>query len=310
MTEGQANGALEKLNQGIEESRRMVQERTMELARDYFTDSMETLRQEIENSRSTLESLPEQIPGGQEESFQVLFQELMDNYELVEDSIGKAQKNVSGLDPEQIRQQGELNASDAARREAQELGVDLTEVEGTGTGGRIIVSDVVEAAQEKTRRKAVELGVDLSQIEGTGSGGLKTVEDVIEASGQAGEQAADLTGQTAQETQEVAGEATEQAGGAAQEAVGQVVQGAGDGVEQALGQAGQAVQSVDGAADGAADQLLDQTAETTNGAGAKQARATTAARRKAEELGVDLSQVEGSGSGGLITIKDVTTFQG
>jgi predicted RNase H-like HicB family nuclease len=36
-----------------------------------------------------------------------------------------------------------------------------------------------------------------------------------------------------------------------------------------------------------------------------QPNATEAAKRKAEELGVDLSRIEGTGSGGLITIKDV-----
>jgi pyruvate/2-oxoglutarate dehydrogenase complex dihydrolipoamide acyltransferase (E2) component len=35
-------------------------------------------------------------------------------------------------------------------------------------------------------------------------------------------------------------------------------------------------------------------------------KATNAARRKAEKLGVDLSQFEGSGPGGLTTINDVT----
>jgi pyruvate/2-oxoglutarate dehydrogenase complex dihydrolipoamide acyltransferase (E2) component len=35
------------------------------------------------------------------------------------------------------------------------------------------------------------------------------------------------------------------------------------------------------------------------------AQATPAAERKAEELGVDLSQIEGTGSGGRITVKDV-----
>jgi pyruvate/2-oxoglutarate dehydrogenase complex dihydrolipoamide acyltransferase (E2) component len=34
-------------------------------------------------------------------------------------------------------------------------------------------------------------------------------------------------------------------------------------------------------------------------------KATNAAKRKAEELGVDLSGIQGSGAGGLITIKDV-----
>jgi pyruvate/2-oxoglutarate dehydrogenase complex dihydrolipoamide acyltransferase (E2) component len=36
------------------------------------------------------------------------------------------------------------------------------------------------------------------------------------------------------------------------------------------------------------------------------AQATPAAERKAEDLGVDLSQIEGKGSGGRITVKDVT----
>jgi pyruvate/2-oxoglutarate dehydrogenase complex dihydrolipoamide acyltransferase (E2) component len=35
------------------------------------------------------------------------------------------------------------------------------------------------------------------------------------------------------------------------------------------------------------------------------AQATPAAERKAEDLGVDLSQIEGTGSGGRITVKDV-----
>ncbi len=38
--------------------------------------------------------------------------------------------------------EGEIRATDAARREARELGVDLTQVEGTGTDGRITVGDV------------------------------------------------------------------------------------------------------------------------------------------------------------------------
>jgi polyhydroxyalkanoic acid synthase PhaR subunit len=36
----------------------------------------------------------------------------------------------------------EIRATDAARRTARELGVDLTEVEGTGSGGQITVGDV------------------------------------------------------------------------------------------------------------------------------------------------------------------------
>jgi pyruvate/2-oxoglutarate dehydrogenase complex dihydrolipoamide acyltransferase (E2) component len=38
-------------------------------------------------------------------------------------------------------------ATKAARRKARELGVDLSDLEGTGLGGRIIVSDVTQAAR-------------------------------------------------------------------------------------------------------------------------------------------------------------------
>jgi pyruvate/2-oxoglutarate dehydrogenase complex dihydrolipoamide acyltransferase (E2) component len=42
---------------------------------------------------------------------------------------------------------GEPDATDAARRKAEELGIDLSQVEGTGSGGRILVRDVKEAAK-------------------------------------------------------------------------------------------------------------------------------------------------------------------
>lgn len=41
----------------------------------------------------------------------------------------------------------EAEATDAARRKAEELGVDLSTVEGTGAGGRILVGDVQRAAK-------------------------------------------------------------------------------------------------------------------------------------------------------------------
>jgi pyruvate/2-oxoglutarate dehydrogenase complex dihydrolipoamide acyltransferase (E2) component len=270
VTERQTNEALDKLNRGIQESRQMVQEQTMKLAKDFFGDSMEVFKQEIKDSRGTLEDLPEQVPGGRDEAFQMLFQELMDNYAAIEGALDEAQKNVSALDTEQLRRQGEIDASDAARREAIELGVDLSEVEGTGSGGNITVKDVKRAAEEAkdesqeinatdaARRRAEELGIDLAQVEGTGSGGVITVMDVTE-----------LAEQTAQETAETAGQAVQQVGQAA------------DGATQALGQA------------------VDR-----NGS-EEEPKATNAAKRKAEELGVDLSDIQGSGAGGLITIKDV-----
>ena len=287
MAEDRTNEALEKLNRGIEESKQMVQQQTMKLAQDFFGDSVEETKQQIKENRATLEGLPDQIPGGQEESFQMLFQELMDNYEAIEQALDEAKKNVSELDTDRLMKQGEVDATDAARRQARELGVDLTELEGTGTDGRITVDDVknfaestqediedaageateeVTKASDAARRRAEEMGVDLSQIEGTGSGGLITVKDVTSAAGGAAQQATDTAGQAA---------------GQATDAVGQTV----------------------AQADGAANQATQQAG---NAAGGDEGpRATNAAKRKAEDLGIDLSQIQGSGAGGLITIRDV-----
>ena len=285
MTEYRTNEALEKLNRGIEESKQLVQHQTMELAQDFFGDSVEELKQRIQENRTTLERLPDQIPGGQEESFQMLFQELMDNYEAIEQALDEANNNVSEIDPDRLMRQGDVDATDAARREARERGVDLTEVEGTGTDGRITVDDVrthaesqqqdsgdaaeqvteqVVNASDAARRRAEEMGVDLSQLEGTGSGGLITVKDVTSA-----------------------------AGGVAQQAAGSA--------NQATNAVGQTVAQ----ADGAVDQATQQAGSVAGGNGDEGPKATSAARRKAEDLGVDLSQIQGSGAGGLITIRDV-----
>jgi pyruvate/2-oxoglutarate dehydrogenase complex dihydrolipoamide acyltransferase (E2) component len=197
IAEEQANWALEKLNQGIRKTKQMVQLQTMKLAQEYFALSVETLEQQVKESRAALERLPEQVPWGQVESFQILFQELMDNYTTIEKSLHEAGENVANLDTEHLRKQGELDATDAARREARKRGVDLTEVEGTGSGGRIVVGDVrraaIEAEQEANgerkpeetnatnaaRQKAKELDIDLTEVGGTGYGGLVIMSDVL-----------------------------------------------------------------------------------------------------------------------------------
>src|SRR5215218_5159430 len=176
----------------------------MGLAKDYFGESAEALKQQIKEDRATLESLPDQVPGGREEAFQALFQELIENYSAVEESIDEAQKNVANIDTEQIRRQGEVEATDAARREAKERGVDLTRVEGTGSDGRIIVSDVVEAAEA---------------MEEAGGPASQAAQQAQDAAGQAADQAGQVAGQATDQAGQVAGQA-QQVAGQAQDTVG------------------------------------------------------------------------------------------
>jgi pyruvate/2-oxoglutarate dehydrogenase complex dihydrolipoamide acyltransferase (E2) component len=48
---------------------------------------------------------------------------------------------------EDAEDRGEPDATEAARNKARELGVELSGLEGTGSGGRILVRDVVKAAR-------------------------------------------------------------------------------------------------------------------------------------------------------------------
>jgi len=57
------------------------------------------------------------------------------------------QRAGEGAEVPEPRDAGEPKATDAAWRKAEELGVDLSSVEGTGAGGRILVGDVRRAAE-------------------------------------------------------------------------------------------------------------------------------------------------------------------
>jgi large subunit ribosomal protein L20 len=89
-------------------------------------------------------------------------------------------------EPDSPEQSAEVEATEPAERKAEELDVDLSEVEGTGSEGQVLVEDVEDAASEvkatdAARRKAEELGVDLATVEGTGANGRITVGDVENA---------------------------------------------------------------------------------------------------------------------------------
>jgi pyruvate dehydrogenase E2 component (dihydrolipoamide acetyltransferase) len=84
-----------------------------------------------------------------------------------------------------------LVATPRARRTAHEMGIDLTQVEASGPGGRIVEADVRWHADHSraatprvspvARRLARELGVDLSTVQGTGEGGRIRREDIERA---------------------------------------------------------------------------------------------------------------------------------
>ena len=87
---------------------------------------------------------------------------------------------------------GQVRASPIARRLAQERGIDLALVSGSGPGGRVVEKDVlnfgpvqvVEEGQVRAspiaRRLARERGIDLTLVSGSGPGGRIVEKDVLE----------------------------------------------------------------------------------------------------------------------------------
>ena len=102
----------------------------------------------------------------------------------------------------------------------------------------------------------------------------------------------------------------EQMGGAAREAVGEggaVSQVAG-GVGDTTRQVGEVAERVGEGAQGAVGQVAGEAGQAAQGVTEEargEVKATPSAERLAQELGVDLSQVGGTGAGGYITVKDV-----
>ncbi len=173
--------------------------------------------------------------------------------------------------------------SDTAETAAEEVGGTAQEALGEGGAASQAVDQVGGTAQEAV-----------------GEGGA-----VSEAATQAGEaagQAAQGAGEAAQGAGQAAGDAAQgagQAAGDAGQAAGDAAQAAGEGAAETAQGAGQAGQAAAGQAAGGAAEAGEQ-----GGAG-DHPDATDAARRQAQESGVDLSSLEGTGSGGRITVGDV-----
>ncbi|MCR3741285.1 pyruvate dehydrogenase E2 component (dihydrolipoamide acetyltransferase) [Actinomadura glauciflava] len=82
-------------------------------------------------------------------------------------------------------------ATPLVRRLAEERGVDVASVHGTGHDGRVVRADVERAARPASRPKASpmarriasELGVDLGRVRGSGAGGAIRADDVRAAAG-------------------------------------------------------------------------------------------------------------------------------
>jgi hypothetical protein len=184
-------------------------------------------------------------------------------------------------------------------------------VEDVGKGASEAVEDVGEGAGQLVGEGANQAVSDIgSAVEDVGEGAGSAVEDVGGGAGEAVGEVGQGAGQAAQEVGRGTGQATQQVGEAAQQAgeVAQDVSGtagqAAQGATEATGQAAQQAQDTAGQAQDAAGQAAEQ-GDRQRGVNEQAPAATQAAQRLAEKLGLDLAQIEGSGVGERITVRDV-----
>jgi pyruvate/2-oxoglutarate dehydrogenase complex dihydrolipoamide acyltransferase (E2) component len=108
----------------------------------------DVLRETLGTARATLEEALEGLEVGDtvDEALRSRLEEVRDALEdVLEGQVEGGQESDVPTQPAQ----NEVQATPAARRAAEELGVDLSRLEGTGAGGRITVRDVRNAAQEE-----------------------------------------------------------------------------------------------------------------------------------------------------------------
>ncbi|MEO3766744.1 2-oxo acid dehydrogenase subunit E2 [Streptomyces sp. B8F3] len=106
---------------------------------------------------------------------------------------GKAGKHAEAEQVSATRRHGHIESGPLARRRAEDTGVDLETLHGSGPGGRVTRADVEEAALRTVprtrrvratplaRRLAAELGVDLAEVNGTGKESSVRAGDVRKA---------------------------------------------------------------------------------------------------------------------------------
>jgi len=141
--------------------------------------------------------------GGKAEIFSTIGMIGSPGEKVDEQELAGAETKKEGVDISDIRRRLEkkgdsgaaaIKISGRARKLAEEMGVDLAAVEGTGPNGRIVEKDIMKAAEEAAetksrispvaRKMAEEKDLDIGQMQGSGPGGRIMKEDVEKAMAQ------------------------------------------------------------------------------------------------------------------------------
>jgi pyruvate/2-oxoglutarate dehydrogenase complex dihydrolipoamide acyltransferase (E2) component len=161
------------------------EDRYLQEAQSFFGQSMGRVRSQVQNYHEQLERYAEQAPAGSDA--EALIQEMVEYYSEIEDTMERAAQDAGAEDEmnqaaEQTNQQMQ-QVAEGAVRQAEDASQNGAAGQAQGQAQQEQQQEPPNATQA-AENKAQELGVDLSRVEGSGAQGRITVGDVIGAAGQ------------------------------------------------------------------------------------------------------------------------------
>jgi pyruvate/2-oxoglutarate dehydrogenase complex dihydrolipoamide acyltransferase (E2) component len=159
-----------------------VQQQATQSAQNFYGQSVGGLKSQVQNYREQLEQFTQQLPDGDAKS---QIQEMIDSYTELEGSMDQAAQDA---DVEEAAKEAVQQTNQQMQQFAQETAQQAEDASQNGAAGQVQGQQEQKEeppnATQAAENKAREMGVDLSQVEGSGAQGRITVRDVIGAAGQ------------------------------------------------------------------------------------------------------------------------------
>lgn len=136
--------SIEGLLRGVPAPGAHLHNPLVDRAKEFYAHSLGLVKWQLEDSHTQLEDLLEQLPEDLANAVSQV-QELADSYEAILEAIDEAAQaqGVEGTVEQAIQGITAPNTTYAAKKRAEELGVDLSEVEGSGVQERTTRKDTI-----------------------------------------------------------------------------------------------------------------------------------------------------------------------
>jgi pyruvate/2-oxoglutarate dehydrogenase complex dihydrolipoamide acyltransferase (E2) component len=131
------------MTEQMQESQQTQEGQYLQEAQDFFGQSMGRIKGRVQSDNAQLESIMQQLP----EESQAQIQEMIDSYSEIEGTMDQAAQDT-GVEDAMSQAAQQSDATNAAQQKAQELGVNLSQMQGSGAGGRVTIRDVIGTSNQ------------------------------------------------------------------------------------------------------------------------------------------------------------------